>query len=91
VDDPAYDVGGGPRCYPSGVAPTAGAVAVPAGSTGHPLLDSSGDLGLPNSPQEQELVASVVGPQAGLAPGEVPGWSSVLVGPLYRGTEVTLR
>jgi phospholipid/cholesterol/gamma-HCH transport system substrate-binding protein len=28
-----------------------------------------------------------------LAPslGEVPAWSSVLVGPLYRGTEVTLR
>jgi phospholipid/cholesterol/gamma-HCH transport system substrate-binding protein len=91
VDNPVYDTGGGPRCYPSGVAPTTGAVAVPAGSTGHPLLDGSGDLGLANSPQEQELVASVVGPQAGLAPGAVPGWSSVLVGPLYRGTEVTLR
>jgi phospholipid/cholesterol/gamma-HCH transport system substrate-binding protein len=92
VDAPAYDATGGPRCYPSGVAPTVGAVAVPAGSTGHPLLPGSGgDLGLPNSPQERELVASLAGPAAGLAPGAVPGWSSVLVGPLYRGTEVTLR
>lgn len=90
ADDPRYDATGGPRCYPSGVAPTVGAVAVPTGSTGHPLL-SGGDLGLANSPQEQDLLASIAGPAAGLAPGEVPAWSSVLVGPLYRGTEVTLR
>lgn len=86
VDDPAYDASGGPRCYPSGVPPTAGVVAVPAGSTGHPLLaGGDGDLGLPNSPQEQELIATL------LAPAAVPDWGSVLVGPLYRGTEVTLR
>ena len=92
VDDPVYDATGGPRCYPSGVAPTVGAAAAPMGSTGHPLLPGSGgDLGLANSPQEQGLVASIAGPAAGLAPGEVPAWSSVLVGPLYRGTEVTLR
>ncbi|HEY7597882.1 MAG TPA: MCE family protein [Actinophytocola sp.] len=92
ADDPVYDATGGPRCYPSGVAPTVGAVAVPTGSAGHPLLPgSTGDLGLANSPQEQQLVASLAGPAAGLAPGQVPGWSSVLVGPLYRGTEVTLR
>jgi phospholipid/cholesterol/gamma-HCH transport system substrate-binding protein len=85
-DDPVYDATGGPRCYPSGVAPTQGVAAVPAGSEGHPLL-TGGDLGLPNSPQEQELVATLLAPSL----GEVPGWSSVLVGPLYRGTEVTLR
>lgn len=90
VDDPVYNATGGPRCYPSGVAPTAGAVAVPPGSPGHPLLTGD-DLGLPNSPQEQELVATLVAGPLGVAPGEVPGWSSVLVGPLYRGTEVTLR
>ena len=92
ADDPVYDATGGPRCYPSGVAPTAGVVAVPAGSTGHPLLPGAGgDLGLANSPQERELIAGIAGPAAGLAPGAVPDWSSVLVGPLYRGTEVTLR
>lgn len=85
-DAPVYNQTGGPRCYPSGVAPTEGVVAVPTGSSGHPLLaGSGGDLGLANSPQEQELIATLLGP------GEVPAWSSVLVGPLYRGTEVTLR
>lgn len=91
-DDPVYDAGGGPRCYPSGVAPTVGTTAVPTGSAGHPLLPgTSGDLGLPNSPQEREFLASLVAGPMGVAPGEVPGWGSVLVGPLYRGTEVTLR
>jgi phospholipid/cholesterol/gamma-HCH transport system substrate-binding protein len=85
-DDPVYDATGGPRCYPSGVAPTQGTVAAPAGGAGHPLL-SGDDLGLANSPQEQELIGTLLAP----AVGEVPGWSSVLVGPLYRGTEVTLR
>lgn len=85
-DDPVYDASSGPRCYPSGVAPTQGVVAAPTGSAGHPLL-GGGDLGLANSPQEQELVATLLAPSI----GEVPSWSSVLVGPLYRGTEVTLR
>jgi phospholipid/cholesterol/gamma-HCH transport system substrate-binding protein len=85
-DDPVYDAADGPRCYPSGVAPTRGVGASPAGSAGHPLI-TGGDLGLPNSPQEQELVATLLAPTV----GEVPAWSTVLVGPLYRGTEVTLR
>jgi phospholipid/cholesterol/gamma-HCH transport system substrate-binding protein len=85
-DDPVYNATGGPRCYPSGVAPTQGVAAAVTGSEGHPLL-TGGDLGLPNSPQERELVATLLAPSL----GEVPSWSSVLVGPLYRGTEVTLR
>jgi phospholipid/cholesterol/gamma-HCH transport system substrate-binding protein len=86
-DDPVYDVDTGPRCYPSGVAPTQGVAAARTGSAGHPLLDGGGDLGLPNSPQERELIATLLAPSV----GEVPSWSSVLVGPLYRGTEVELR
>jgi phospholipid/cholesterol/gamma-HCH transport system substrate-binding protein len=86
VDDPVYDATGGPRCYPSGVAPTQGVVAAQTGGEGHPLL-GGGDLGIANSPQEQELVATLLAPSV----GEVPAWSTVLVGPLYRGTEVTLR
>lgn len=92
VDDPVYDATGGPRCYPSGVAPTVGVAAAPLGSRAHPLLPGAGgELGLPNSPQERELIATLVAPALGVAPGQVPAWSSVLVGPLYRGTEVTLR
>jgi phospholipid/cholesterol/gamma-HCH transport system substrate-binding protein len=88
VDDPKFDATGDPRCYPSGVAPKYGVVAAPAGSEGHPLLPGAGgDLGLANSPQEQELIATLLAPSVGGA----PAWSSVLVGPLYRGTEVTLR
>jgi phospholipid/cholesterol/gamma-HCH transport system substrate-binding protein len=89
VDSPRYAASGGPRCYPSGVAPTAGTVAAPTGSTAHPLL--ADDLGLPNSPQERELIATLAAPSLGIPPGEVAAWSSVLIGPLYRGTEVTLR
>jgi phospholipid/cholesterol/gamma-HCH transport system substrate-binding protein len=85
-DDPVYNADTGPRCYPSGVSPTQGLAASPPGSTGHPLIDG-GDLGLPNSPQEQELIATILAPSV----GEVPAWGSVLVGPLYRGTEVELR
>lgn len=86
-DDPAYDLDSGPRCYPSGVAPTEGVAAARTGSEGHPLLDGGGDLGLPNSPQESELLTTLLSPSI----GEVPSWSSVLVGPLYRGTEVAIR
>jgi phospholipid/cholesterol/gamma-HCH transport system substrate-binding protein len=86
-DDPVYDLDSGPRCYPSGVAPTEGVAAARTGSEGHPLLAGGGDLGLPNSPQESELIATLLSPSI----GEVPSWSSVLVGPLYRGTEVEIR
>jgi phospholipid/cholesterol/gamma-HCH transport system substrate-binding protein len=86
-DDPVYDLDSGPRCYPSGVAPTEGVAVAPTGSEGHPLLDGGGGLGLPNSPQESELLATLLSPSI----GEVPSWSSILVGPLYRGTEVEIR
>jgi phospholipid/cholesterol/gamma-HCH transport system substrate-binding protein len=85
-DDPVYNATSGPRCYPSGVAPTEGVTAAPTGSEGHPLLDG-GDLGIANSPQEHELIATLLATEV----GRIPDWSSVLVGPLYRGTEVTLR
>lgn len=92
VDDPVYNATGGPRCYPSGVAPGPGVPVTLAGGRSHPLLAGvDGDLGLPNSPQERELIATLVAPSLGVAPDQVPAWSSVLVGPLYRGTEVTLR
>ncbi|WP_103343868.1 MCE family protein [Amycolatopsis sp. CA-126428] len=91
-DDPAYPAAGGPRCYPSGVAPTTGTAAVAPGTPQHPLLTGTrDDLGVANSPQERELLATVLAPQLGVPTGEVADWSSVLVGALYRGTEVTLK
>ncbi len=91
-DDPRFTDSGEPRCYPSGVAPTVGTAAAAPGTAGHPLLTGGqGDLGVANSPQEQQLLATLVAPSIGVPSGQVPDWSSVLVGPLYRGTEVTLK
>lgn len=91
VDDPVYTTRGEPRCYPSGVAPTHGRAPAPLPESADSFLPAGDDLGLPNSPQERQLLASLVAPDVGLPPAQVPEWSSVLLGPLYRGTEVTLE
>lgn len=44
-----------------------------------------------NSPAERDLIAALLAPSLARAPRDVPQWSSVLVGPVYRGTEVTVR
>ncbi|WAL65169.1 MCE family protein [Amycolatopsis cynarae] len=44
-----------------------------------------------NTPAEADFLAQLVGPQVGIAPAEMPGWSGLLVGPLYRGAEVTIQ
>jgi hypothetical protein len=46
---------------------------------------------LPNSAAEQDFIAALVAPGLGMAPKDFPGWGSELVGPLFRGTEVTLK
>ncbi|PRX43915.1 virulence factor Mce-like protein [Prauserella shujinwangii] len=47
--------------------------------------------GLAHSAAEHALLSQLLAPQVGLSPDEVPGWSSLLVGPLYRGAEVSVR
>jgi len=47
--------------------------------------------GLAYSDAERDLLGQLVGMQAGVDPGTVPSWSTLLVGPLYRGAEVTIR
>ena len=44
-----------------------------------------------NTPPEQELIAALVAPGMGVSPSAVPEWSSLLVGPLFRGAEVTVE
>lgn len=92
-DDPSHSATDGPRCYPSGLAPTeAGAVPPPEPDSTHPLLSADTDgLGLPNSPQERELLSTLLAADLDVPDGDVPQWSSALVGPIYRGTEVTLE
>jgi virulence factor Mce-like protein len=48
-------------------------------------------LGLANSPGENELLANLLAGEMGKQPDQVPGWSSLLVGPLFRGAEVSFR
>jgi phospholipid/cholesterol/gamma-HCH transport system substrate-binding protein len=46
---------------------------------------------LPNSPAERQFIAALLASASGEHPAEIPGWTSFLVGPLLRGTEVTVR
>ncbi|MFP5069797.1 MCE family protein [Pseudonocardia nantongensis] len=48
------------------------------------------DMGVANSPGERQVVAQLLAAQQGGSPEAVPAWSSTMVGPLLRGTEVTL-
>ncbi|HET6710401.1 MCE family protein [Amycolatopsis sp.] len=50
---------------------------------------SGGDLAY--STAEQGFLADLLGPQLGMTAADVPGWSALLVGPLYRGAEVTVK
>ncbi|MFJ6072588.1 MCE family protein [Streptomyces sp. NPDC093065] len=85
-DTPAYDSGGGPRCP---TVPYLGTLPRPAARAATPAAEQ--DLGPANSPQENDLVNELLAPAAGKSPADLPDWSSLLVGPVYRGTEVTLR
>ena len=43
------------------------------------------------SAAELGVLSELVGPQVGIDPADVPGWSGLLVGPLYRGAEVSVQ
>jgi phospholipid/cholesterol/gamma-HCH transport system substrate-binding protein len=74
-DKPAYTATGNPGCYPAATLQTT----------------AKGAPGLANSAQENELVNELLAPALQSTPEELPNWSSVLVGPLYRGTEVKVK
>ncbi|MFI8848672.1 MCE family protein [Streptomyces sp. NPDC053499] len=95
-DTPSYrGGGGGPRCYSvpylgSADGRKAGRTSTAPAAEGATIADAGGGTGMPNSPQENQLINEVLAP-ADKRPGKLPGWSSVLVGPTLRGTEVRLR
>ncbi|MGH3159231.1 MAG: MCE family protein [Streptosporangiaceae bacterium] len=105
-DSPVYRDNSGPHCYPTPFAGvTLDDGASPAGSsstaqTGNPTsaggstasTGSTASAGsLANSPEENEFVNELAGASLGEAPSSLPNWSSILVGPLYRGKEVRLK
>jgi phospholipid/cholesterol/gamma-HCH transport system substrate-binding protein len=86
-DQPKWSGGGQPHCYPTD-RPVAAAGSGKAAAT---VTTTTGGLGLPNSAAENQFVNELVAPQVGQQPSQLPDWSSVLVGPIYRGAEVTLK
>lgn len=44
-----------------------------------------------NSSAERHLVTTLLAPELKVMPDDVPQWSTLLAGPLYRGSEVTLK
>ncbi|MGH3696387.1 MAG: MCE family protein [Pseudonocardiaceae bacterium] len=105
VDEPRYDEDRGPRCYPvrDGIKfPEYPGGPIQDGSTSPPVGRSdpspgvgptttppqTAAMGLPNSPAEQQFLAALL---ASVGSEHHPDWTSFLLGPLLRGTEVTLR
>ncbi|WP_405749650.1 MCE family protein [Streptomyces sp. NBC_00012] len=100
-DTPAYNSTGGPHCYSvpyvgrtvptadtRAATPVTAPASEPAGAA--PSGPQSG-LGMPNSPQESQLVNELVAPSLKVQPQTLPDWSSVLIGPAFRGAEVKLK
>ncbi|MFE0025602.1 MCE family protein [Amycolatopsis sp. NPDC059021] len=99
VDTPRYDDKRGPRCYDlskTGKFPPQYPADGPFadGSSKPPGLKPGGGSApageVANSAAEKELLGSLLAPRLAVAPGAVPGWAGLLVGPLYRGAEVTV-
>jgi phospholipid/cholesterol/gamma-HCH transport system substrate-binding protein len=101
-DAPVYGANTGPRCYPvpfPGVLASNGTSQPAAGPTASTAaraaakvsVTGSAGLGLPNSPQENELINELLSPALNASPQSLPDWSSVLAGPVYRGTEVNVK
>jgi phospholipid/cholesterol/gamma-HCH transport system substrate-binding protein len=77
-----------PRTVPS--APAADQASAQPGLAASMPVPANG-LGLPNSPAENELINELISPAVNIPPSELPSWSSVLTGPLFRGTEVGIN
>ena len=96
-DTPRFTDDSGPRCpyVPTGglsntALSTTPASAKAANIPGATAAASNG-LGSANSPQENQLIAELVAPTMGIQPSSFPAWGSLLLGPVLRGTVVTLK
>jgi phospholipid/cholesterol/gamma-HCH transport system substrate-binding protein len=88
-DGPIQDGSSHPQAAKSsnggGLVPTSGSQST------SPSSATTDGLGLPNSAAEEGFMAELVGPSLGISPQDFPGWGTALIGPLYRGTEVTIK
>ncbi len=91
TDTPRYDATGGPHCYPTPYAPTLVSPAAAAARAGTQAPSSASAAGsIANTPQENEYIDELLAASLNTPPARLPSWSSLLVGPLLRGKEVTL-
>jgi phospholipid/cholesterol/gamma-HCH transport system substrate-binding protein len=93
LDTPSFGSDAGPRC-PYTPATTLAASSSSSSSTGDPadqLTVPVSSLGAANSTEENQLINELIAPTAGRTPAQMPGWSSLLLGPMLRGTTVTVK
>jgi phospholipid/cholesterol/gamma-HCH transport system substrate-binding protein len=102
-DAPVYGDNLGPHCYSvpfRGIRLNDGTSGtgqpVRAGRTqahGRParLTSALASAGLPGAPQQAGLARELAALALGRDPSSLPGWSSLLAGPLWQGTDVTLK
>jgi phospholipid/cholesterol/gamma-HCH transport system substrate-binding protein len=84
-DAPSYGADTGPRC------PFTPATTLASSSNSHALTVPVPGLGSANSTEENELINELIAPSAGMQPSQMPGWSSLMLGPVLRGATVTVR
>jgi phospholipid/cholesterol/gamma-HCH transport system substrate-binding protein len=75
------------RSQEDGVSPPANA----SGFTTNPNSATTSSDSIVNTPAEYEFLAQLIAPGMGLQPSQVPGWATYLVGPLFRGAEVSVK
>jgi len=68
-------------------------VLPPSNASGYTTSPNAADTpdSVANTPAELDFLAQLIAPQMGLEPSQVPGWATYLVGPLFRGAEVTVQ
>ncbi|WNV90917.1 MCE family protein [Umezawaea sp. Da 62-37] len=63
----------------------------PAGGAGTTSPSAVSAESIANSPEEQRMLAVLLGNEVGVPSDQMPSFTSLLLGPLYRGTEVTVE
>jgi phospholipid/cholesterol/gamma-HCH transport system substrate-binding protein len=88
VNTPYYGDNLGAHCYSL---PFRGISLNDGAGGASPVNVTDAGLGMANSPGENELINELVSTKVNVPAQKLPSWSSVLLGPLYRGTEVTVK
>lgn len=86
-----YSAGSNPPSFGDNSGPSCPGAAGSTTGTALGTLSSAAGLGTQNSPQENEVIAELMASSAGTSPQDYPHWGSLLLGPVLRGSAVTVR